>query len=207
MLKRVKFHKSLFWVPILEAGGPYWVLISQNVGSLFQSLGFPISFCESVPPLWLDLNRDLLSRVLNLAFPSEVEPTHCFAACWYIPDGLNVLWPLFPRKLHLNQMRIRPHCSKCWKDASWILRCKIVCFIIEFLRKHRSILFGNVVLHSPLVCQRGSCPGARPPCSEIINLQTSTLGDATSWDLKQCGSTERVRCLPPCVHPFQDLVR
>ena len=31
---RVKFHKSLFWVPILAAGGPYWVLISQKVGSL-----------------------------------------------------------------------------------------------------------------------------------------------------------------------------
>ena len=31
---RVKFHKSLFWVPILAAGGPYWVPISQKVGSL-----------------------------------------------------------------------------------------------------------------------------------------------------------------------------
>ena len=30
----VKFHKSLFWVPILAAGGPYWVPISQKVGSL-----------------------------------------------------------------------------------------------------------------------------------------------------------------------------
>ena len=29
----VKFHKSLFWVPILAAGGPYWVPISQKVGS------------------------------------------------------------------------------------------------------------------------------------------------------------------------------
>ena len=34
MLKRVKFHKLLFWVPILAAGGPYWVLISKKVGSL-----------------------------------------------------------------------------------------------------------------------------------------------------------------------------
>ena len=34
MLKRVKFRKLLFWVPILAAGGPYWVLISQKVGSL-----------------------------------------------------------------------------------------------------------------------------------------------------------------------------
>ena len=33
-LKRAKFHKSLFWVPTLAAGGPYWVLISQKVGSL-----------------------------------------------------------------------------------------------------------------------------------------------------------------------------
>ena len=31
---RVKFHKSLFWVPILAAGGPYWVPISQKNGSL-----------------------------------------------------------------------------------------------------------------------------------------------------------------------------
>ena len=41
---RVKFHKSLFWVPILAAGGPYWVPISQKNGSLSQSLGVPISF-------------------------------------------------------------------------------------------------------------------------------------------------------------------
>ena len=34
MLKRVKFRKLLFWVPILAAGSPYWVLISQKVGSL-----------------------------------------------------------------------------------------------------------------------------------------------------------------------------
>ena len=44
---RVK-HKSLFWVPILAAGGPYWVLISQKVGSLFQSLGVLISLGHSV---------------------------------------------------------------------------------------------------------------------------------------------------------------
>ena len=31
---RVKCHKSLFWVPILAAGGPYWVPISQKDGSL-----------------------------------------------------------------------------------------------------------------------------------------------------------------------------
>ena len=31
---RVKFHKSLFRVPILAAGGPYWVPISQKDGSL-----------------------------------------------------------------------------------------------------------------------------------------------------------------------------
>ena len=31
---RVKFHKSLFGVPILAAGGPYWVPISQKDGSL-----------------------------------------------------------------------------------------------------------------------------------------------------------------------------
>ena len=52
----VKFHKSLFWVPILAAGGPYWVPISQKVGSLFQSLGVPISLCDSENakkvPIW-----------------------------------------------------------------------------------------------------------------------------------------------------------
>ena len=31
---RVKFHKSLFGVPILAAGGPYWVPVSQKDGSL-----------------------------------------------------------------------------------------------------------------------------------------------------------------------------
>ena len=43
----VKFHKSLFWVPILAAGGPYWVPILQKVGSLFQNLDVPISFRNS----------------------------------------------------------------------------------------------------------------------------------------------------------------
>ena len=32
------------WVAILAAGGPYWVLISQKVGFLIQSLGVLISF-------------------------------------------------------------------------------------------------------------------------------------------------------------------
>ena len=31
---RINFHTSLFWVLILAAGGPYWVLISQKNGSL-----------------------------------------------------------------------------------------------------------------------------------------------------------------------------
>ena len=39
--------KSLFRVPTLAAGGPYWVLISQKVGSLFQSLGVLITFGDS----------------------------------------------------------------------------------------------------------------------------------------------------------------
>ena len=47
VLKCVKFHKSLFWVPILAAGGPHWVPISQKVRSLFQNLGVPISFGDS----------------------------------------------------------------------------------------------------------------------------------------------------------------
>ena len=48
---RVKFHKSLVWVPILAAGGPYWVPISPKklvpIGSVFQSLGVPICFRHS----------------------------------------------------------------------------------------------------------------------------------------------------------------
>merc|ERR1719209_1091505 len=31
---RINFHTSSFWVLILAAGGPYWVLISQKNGSL-----------------------------------------------------------------------------------------------------------------------------------------------------------------------------
>ena len=31
---RIKYHKSLILLPILAAGGPYWVFISQKVGSL-----------------------------------------------------------------------------------------------------------------------------------------------------------------------------
>ena len=31
---RFNFHTSSFWVLILAAGGPYWVLISQKNGSL-----------------------------------------------------------------------------------------------------------------------------------------------------------------------------
>ena len=50
---RVKFHKSLFWVPILAAGGPYWVLISQKVGSLFQSMGVLISLADSNVLVWI----------------------------------------------------------------------------------------------------------------------------------------------------------
>ena len=49
----VKFHKSLFWVPILAAGGPYWVLISQKVGSLFQSMGVLISLADSNVLVWI----------------------------------------------------------------------------------------------------------------------------------------------------------
>ena len=37
----VKFHKSLFWVPILAAGGPYWVPITQKVGSLLVLVTVP----------------------------------------------------------------------------------------------------------------------------------------------------------------------
>ena len=45
---RINFHTWSFWVLILAAGGPYWVLISQKkwvlIGSLSQSLGVFISF-------------------------------------------------------------------------------------------------------------------------------------------------------------------
>ena len=37
-----KFYKSLFWVPILAAGGPYWVPISYYTKSWV-----PISFGDS----------------------------------------------------------------------------------------------------------------------------------------------------------------
>ena len=43
----VKFHKSLFWVPILAAGGPYFTKSWVPIGSLFQSLGVLISFGDS----------------------------------------------------------------------------------------------------------------------------------------------------------------
>ena len=36
---RVKFHKSLFWVLILAAGGPYWVSISQKMGPYLKAWG------------------------------------------------------------------------------------------------------------------------------------------------------------------------
>ena len=52
----VKFHKSLFWVPILAAGGPYFTKSWVPIGSLFQSLGVPISLCDSENakkvPIW-----------------------------------------------------------------------------------------------------------------------------------------------------------
>ena len=48
---RINFHTSSFWVLILAAGGPYWVLISQKDGSLSQSLGVPISFRDSAAAL------------------------------------------------------------------------------------------------------------------------------------------------------------
>merc|ERR1712218_47066 len=46
----INFHTSSFWVLILAAGGPYWVLISQKNGSLSQSLGVLISFGDSALP-------------------------------------------------------------------------------------------------------------------------------------------------------------
>ena len=45
---RINFHTSSFWVLILAASGPYWVLISQKNGSLSQSLGVLISLGGSV---------------------------------------------------------------------------------------------------------------------------------------------------------------
>ena len=47
MFQDVTFHELLVWVPYLAAEGPYWVPISPKVGSLFQSLGVPISFGDS----------------------------------------------------------------------------------------------------------------------------------------------------------------
>ena len=39
----INFHTLSFWVLILAAGGPYWVLNSLKNGSLSQSLGVLIS--------------------------------------------------------------------------------------------------------------------------------------------------------------------
>ena len=67
---RVKFHKLLFWVPIFAAGSPYWIPISQKVGSLFLSLGVPISLGDSVAGEinWqaLELNRFNTSPEIKL---------------------------------------------------------------------------------------------------------------------------------------------
>ena len=43
----VKFHKSLFWVLILAAGGLYFTKKWVPIGSLSQSLGVPNCFGDS----------------------------------------------------------------------------------------------------------------------------------------------------------------
>ena len=44
---RVKFHKSLFWVPILAAGGPYWPYWPSTLTELKVVVE---AFAESVDP-------------------------------------------------------------------------------------------------------------------------------------------------------------
>ena len=85
---RVKFHKSLFWVPILAAGGPYWVPISQKNGSLLGpylkawgsllvwesvSLGFAENICNlasAAPVPWWSESR--LERECNIFQSAQV---------------------------------------------------------------------------------------------------------------------------------------
>ena len=48
--------KCQFIAPVpnsMAAGGPYWVLISQKVGSLFQSMGVLISLADSNVLVWI----------------------------------------------------------------------------------------------------------------------------------------------------------
>ena len=54
---RFDFHTLSFWVLILAALGPYWVLISQKNGSLSQSLGVFLSFRGSGPHFHLTFNN------------------------------------------------------------------------------------------------------------------------------------------------------
>ena len=72
---RVKFHKSLFWVPILAAGGPYFTKKWVPIGSLSQSLGVLISLGVSAYGLMIP-KWPLLCCVVKctLKAGSEIEP-------------------------------------------------------------------------------------------------------------------------------------
>ena len=63
---RINFHTSSFWVLILAAGGPYWVLISHKYGSLPQSLGSLIFLrqCErgQLPARWTAWYNNFCNR-------------------------------------------------------------------------------------------------------------------------------------------------
>ena len=65
---RVKFHKSLFWVPILAAGGPYWVPISQKNGSL---LGPYLKAWGSLL-VWESVSLGFAENICNLASAAPV---------------------------------------------------------------------------------------------------------------------------------------
>ena len=65
---RINFHTSSFWVLILAAGGPYWVLISQKNGSL---LGPYLKAWGSLLVLgtvsWLSLSSLLLLLSMSIS--------------------------------------------------------------------------------------------------------------------------------------------
>ena len=113
---RVK-HKSLFWVPILAAGGPYWVLISQKVGSLFQSLGVLISFGNSAisvsPTLPTPPSISLWRPARGggcVAFVHH-HSRHRRHSCWFLAD--------FNRHLRSLDVNDRQRGSKKkWKKVS-----------------------------------------------------------------------------------------
>ena len=69
----------------LAAGGPYWVLISQKVGSLFQSLGVLISLGDSdtaVPRKTRKLSSNMIKKSwINWVTTRASKRTNIFMYC------------------------------------------------------------------------------------------------------------------------------